>query len=762
MTYPATNLNEAVALVVPDSNAFHEVINGDSTTTVSLPDGGTSPTLQKALVDNFYFTQTTLAWEEGSDETIFNQLRQFTDGKYYYAPLAKTANPIPMGTTPIGDLNWKLLDESITDIASDAYISAIAAQGYANFQGNWSIATGAWDKGNSFRHSGTTWALLVDVTDITTSEPSATNSDWQRIIDDLDAIARANNVPVEKVGYLAVGEDVTGKELLYDSVSGRYYKAFAASGTISSIGEDINGNRTITAGGNSYTIRSNRVVHINSVEDMIGFAGLYVGDTVYTNLYNRKVNCKWLVVDAEDNSYGNYSVSLNNGLFAKLEPEKYITPAMVGAPISPSDSTAACLKAAEFFDKTYLIDGLYGLSGSTPLSFREGQIVRSINGAVTGSSIKAGFVALSAMNPMVDLSSAKYADIKNVIIDGANTAQRGFKATNVFGISMSQCRVFNLTVSCYEFLNDGAGIGSYINSLNKCYAESAPAGFVVSSAESESNLFVFNQCVATDCTNFGFREYGDNTGRDNAYNDCDAERCGIGFLMRSKSFNLVNPYIEFCTRGIVVDATGLTSGIQSGKITSPSILGLTGFPGEVSQDTNGIELIGYCRKIVIENPWIAYHDVGISAESLTTGLVIIEPFIENCNSNYNILTKRYSIRSGNQISRNISNQSTSDITIDDSVDVVFYDIGNQNRTCTINLSNMLIGHKIEIVAIGSTATNTGTLTITGQNGTETFFGQNGENRVGSGATSVAVPIGSFITLYKQSETSVYIVASLTY
>lgn len=107
MTYPATNINEAVALVVSDSNALHDVINGEATETVTLPEGSSVPTLRKAIADSLLF-KNPIAWEEGSNNTDYLQLRTFTDNLVYWAPNATGSNPIPMGATPIGDSNWKL------------------------------------------------------------------------------------------------------------------------------------------------------------------------------------------------------------------------------------------------------------------------------------------------------------------------------------------------------------------------------------------------------------------------------------------------------------------------------------------------------------------------------------------------------------------------------------------------------------------------------------------------------------------------------
>lgn len=105
MTYPATNSKEASELLIDVSNQMHEIVNEDATTEV-MTESGLVPSVRKALADTFLF-QDPIAWNQGSDETAFNQLRTFNDN-IYWAPTATTLNPIPMGVTPEGDNNWKL------------------------------------------------------------------------------------------------------------------------------------------------------------------------------------------------------------------------------------------------------------------------------------------------------------------------------------------------------------------------------------------------------------------------------------------------------------------------------------------------------------------------------------------------------------------------------------------------------------------------------------------------------------------------------
>lgn len=107
--YPASNLDQGTELIIFSSNQMAEVINGSALSTVETVSGNI-PTLRKALVDNFFF-KTPIPWVEGVSETIFNQLRYFGNGVlsgYYYAPTATSLNPIPMGSSPANDNNWKL------------------------------------------------------------------------------------------------------------------------------------------------------------------------------------------------------------------------------------------------------------------------------------------------------------------------------------------------------------------------------------------------------------------------------------------------------------------------------------------------------------------------------------------------------------------------------------------------------------------------------------------------------------------------------
>lgn len=104
-----TTYIEAVEQTITAGEQIHQIINGTATTEVTVEDGSKVPSIRKALLDNFYF-KDPIAWQVGQTENVFNQLRQFTDGSWWYAPSATASNPITMGSTPVGDSLWKIYD----------------------------------------------------------------------------------------------------------------------------------------------------------------------------------------------------------------------------------------------------------------------------------------------------------------------------------------------------------------------------------------------------------------------------------------------------------------------------------------------------------------------------------------------------------------------------------------------------------------------------------------------------------------------------
>lgn len=102
----ASTYQEAVEQTITAGEQIHQIVNGTATTEVTVEDGSKVPSIRKALLDNFYF-KDPIAWQVGQTENVFNQLRQFTDGSWWYAPSATASNPISMGSTPVGDPLWK-------------------------------------------------------------------------------------------------------------------------------------------------------------------------------------------------------------------------------------------------------------------------------------------------------------------------------------------------------------------------------------------------------------------------------------------------------------------------------------------------------------------------------------------------------------------------------------------------------------------------------------------------------------------------------
>lgn len=100
---------QAVEHTITAGEQIHQIVNGTATTEVTVEDGSKVPSIRKALLDNFYF-KDPIAWQVGQTENVFNQLRQFTDGSWWYAPSATASNPISMGSTPVGDPLWKIYD----------------------------------------------------------------------------------------------------------------------------------------------------------------------------------------------------------------------------------------------------------------------------------------------------------------------------------------------------------------------------------------------------------------------------------------------------------------------------------------------------------------------------------------------------------------------------------------------------------------------------------------------------------------------------
>ena len=102
-----------------------------------------------------------------------------------------------------------LIDETQA-IKDDVVILEENVQGVANFKGEWSSLTGALDMPASVLHSGKIWLLLINLADVTVSEPEPTSTDWAAVPSgvELQTITETSTVtPTGDTRYLCNGAD---------------------------------------------------------------------------------------------------------------------------------------------------------------------------------------------------------------------------------------------------------------------------------------------------------------------------------------------------------------------------------------------------------------------------------------------------------------------------------------------------------------------------------------------------------------------------
>jgi len=100
--------------------------------------------------------------------------QQFSDNvndwvQYYQAS-------IPEVNTSVTFVNDKATETDIL-AQSTAQNSAVVISA-ANFKGEWSSLTGALTVPSTVYHNGSYWQLLIDIADVTLSEPTLVNTDW--------------------------------------------------------------------------------------------------------------------------------------------------------------------------------------------------------------------------------------------------------------------------------------------------------------------------------------------------------------------------------------------------------------------------------------------------------------------------------------------------------------------------------------------------------------------------------------------------------
>lgn len=89
---------------------------------------------------------------------------------------------------------WQLLPSKINPaiqaLSSAAQSASIALQA-SNYVGNWSDKTGALSQPASVWHNNAFWLLNTDLADVTASEPSDANADWQKYQIDVPTVGTA-------------------------------------------------------------------------------------------------------------------------------------------------------------------------------------------------------------------------------------------------------------------------------------------------------------------------------------------------------------------------------------------------------------------------------------------------------------------------------------------------------------------------------------------------------------------------------------------
>ena len=113
----------------------------------------------------------------GSQDASAFSVNSFTFTKWQADDLGPDFNAsINQFNIDVATVNSDAADAA--ESATDAESSAQNAASSANFAGSWSTLTGAYSKGVTVFDNGAYWGLLVDLVDITLSQPTATNSDW--------------------------------------------------------------------------------------------------------------------------------------------------------------------------------------------------------------------------------------------------------------------------------------------------------------------------------------------------------------------------------------------------------------------------------------------------------------------------------------------------------------------------------------------------------------------------------------------------------
>ena len=415
-----------------------------------------------------------------------------------------------------------------------------------------------------------------------------------------------------------------------------------------------------------------------------------------------------------------------------------------------TDDTLALQRAFNFSASTgkllVLLPGTYLISST--LAVNAGANIRGDSGTLTGSARKTLITTNTALNPMIDVTYGKWATIGGFNLDGNSVALRGVQGKNVFGLKVNSIRCNNIVIESFSLINDGTGIGCYLNEFNDCHVSQGKVGFVLNSSGGHVNAVTFNRCSVTDTTTHGFREFGDNPGRNIAYNDCDAEKTPIGFLLRSKGFQVKNAYVEYCTKiGISIDGSGLKVPLQSGNIQGCTILGSLHSGAPTTSNSTGLA-INNAISIQVNNMSNTWNAVGTYVDTISRWVSINEPFNGSNTTDWDLNGRNVGIKRGEKSTLKTVVLTGTVNGLGPDCDVVLLQPGNTVQTVTIAGSSFIVGESIEL-HLQQTTANTGTVTLTDLGGM-IFYGA-GLNATTS-SSSLTLPARSRIKLIKHSDT----------
>lgn len=605
------------------------------------------------------------------------------------------------------------------------------------------------------------------------------------ILTNKQAIARKFGVKQNEVVYFAVGVDLGGYKVIYDKTTQRAYSLplLPVGTTAVSLNEHailVHSAGTVDLGELAATRRE-----FVSLSDTFT-TGLVV-NTRNELLMHNGIGYTYLgalpvTISAETNPVGDTNwkpqtdpdlrgelsvtstISLGDALIGVKQPYSNTTSrtqhdknydsvssadfGAVGDGVT--DDTLALQRAFNFSASTgkllVLLPGTYLISST--LSVNAGANIRGDSGTLTGSARKTLITTNIALNPMIDVSNGKWATIGGFNIDGNSVALRGIRGINVFGLKVNSIRCNNLVVESFVLINDGTGIGCYLNEFNDCHASQGQVGFVLNSSGSNINAVTFNRCSVTDTTTHGFREFGNNPGRNIAYNDCDAEKTPIGFLLRSKGFQVKNAYVEYCTTtGISIDGSGLTVPLQSGNIQGCTILGSLHSGAPTTSSSTGLA-IKNAINIQVNNMSNTWNAVGTYVDSTSRWISINEPFNGSNTADWSLNGRNVGIKRGEKSTLTTAVLTGAVTGLGPDYDVVLLQPGNTVQTVTLAGSSFIIGESIEL-HLQQTTANTGTVTLTDSGGM-VFYGA-GLNAT-TASSSLTLPARSRIKLIKHNDT----------